>query len=106
MNIEFTASEAAEAIADGVEAATGLRCKAYTSDLGDAVVMCDCTHAITRITPLFSVMDVTPIAGPFVDDTAQIPLEIRSVYELREAAHAIDEAIAHAIGAALEIRRS
>lgn len=106
MDIEITAEEAARAIADGVEAATGLRCKAYTSDLGDAVVMCDFTHAITRITPLFSVMDATPIAGPFVGDTAEIPLEIRSVEELREAAHAIDEAIAHAIGAALEIRRS
>lgn len=106
MDIEITAKEAAKAIADGVEAATGLMCEAYTSDLGDAVVMCNRTHAIARITPLFSVMDVTPTAGPFVDDTAEIPLEIRSVDELREAAHAIDKAIAHAIGAALEIRRS
>lgn len=106
MDIEFTAKEAAKAIADGVEAATGLRCKAYTSDLGDAVVMCDTTHAITRITPLFSVLAATPIVGPFIGETAEIPLEIRSVDDLREAAHAIDEAIAHAIGAALEIRRS
>lgn len=106
MDIEITAREAAKAIADGVEAATGLRCKAYTSDFGDSVVMCDSTHAITRITPSFGVMDATPIAGPFVGDTAEIPLEIRSVEELGEAAHAIDKAIAHAIGAALEIRRS
>lgn len=106
MDIKFTVEETAKAIADGVEAATGLGCKAYTSDFGDAVVMCDFTHAITRITPLFSVMDTTPTAGPFVGDTTEIPLEIRSVDELRDAAHAIDEAIAHAIGAALEIRRS
>ena len=106
MDIKFTVEEVAKAIADGVEAATGIMCKAYTSDFGDAVVMCDSTHAITRITPLFSVMDATPIAGPVVGDTAEIPLEMRSVDDLRDAAHAIDEAIAHAIGAALEIRRS
>lgn len=89
----------AKAIAQQVEEATGEYCEAFSNTTGSIIALHDTMTA--RITPLFSVMDVAPLDGPFRCETIETPLEARSVNELREIAHAIDEAASHVPAAAV-----
>lgn len=86
MDIELTGK--------ATEEATGEYCEASTT--GSVITLHD--TMIARITPLFSVMDVTPLDGPF---RCEIPLEAKTVDELREIAHAIDKAASHILAAAV-----
>lgn len=99
MNIEFTSKEVAEAIARNIEEATGECCEAFSNATGSVIALHD--TMIARITPLFSVMDAVPLDGPFRREITEIPLEAKTVDELREIAHAIDEAASHVLAAAV-----
>lgn len=99
MQIEITSKDVAKAIAQQIEQATGEDCEAYSNVVGSVVIMHN--TMIARITPLFSVVDVAPTAGPFVGCITEIPLEARSVNGLMEIAHAIDEAASHVTAAAV-----
>lgn len=103
MNIELKSKEVAEAIAEQVSQAIGEKCEAFSSSTGSVVILH--TTMIARITPLFSVMDVAPTDGPFRGEITEIPLEARSVSELMEIAHAIDEAALHVTAAAVAAAR-
>ena len=99
MNIEFTSKEMAEAIAKNIEEATGEYCESFSNATGSVITLHD--TVIARITTLFSVMDVAPLDGPFRCEITEIPLEAKTVDELREIAHAIDEAASHVLSAAV-----
>lgn len=99
MNIELTGEEVAKVIAEQIEEATGECCEAFSNATGSVITLHD--TMIARITPLFSVMDVTPLDGPFRREITEIPLEASSVSGLREIAHAIDEAASHVLAAAV-----
>lgn len=100
MNIEFTSKEIAEAIAERIKEVTGERCEAFSNATGSVITLHD--TMIARITPLFSIMNVVPLDGPFRREITEIPLEAKTVNELREIAHAIDEAISHVLSAAAD----
>lgn len=103
MQIEITSKDVAKAIAQQIEQATGEDCEAFSSSVGSVVILH--TTMIARITPLFSVMDVAPTDGPFRGEITEVPLEARSVSELMEIAHAIDEAALHVTAAAVAAAR-
>lgn len=100
MEVTLTSKEVAGTIAAQVEQSTGLDCEAYSNEVGSVVVFRTGT-VIARITPLFSVMDVTPVGGPFDGENTEVPLEVRTVDGLREMARSIDEAASHALSAAM-----
>lgn len=100
MQIEITSKDVAKVIAQHVEQATGENCETFSNSVGSVVILH--TTVIARITPLFSVMDV---ASPFRDEITEVPLEARSVSELMEIAHAIDEAALHVTAAAVAAAR-
>ena len=105
MEVSLTSMEVAETIAAQVEQATGLDCEAYSNEVGSVVVF-STGAVIARITPLFSVMDVTPVGGTFDGENVEVPLEVRTVDGLREMARSIDKAAAHVLSAAMDnIRR-
>ena len=105
MEISLTSKEVAETIAAQVEQSTGLDCEAYSNEVGSVVVF-RTGAVIARITPLFSVMHVTPVGGTFNDEDTEVPLETRTVDGLRQMARSIDEAAAHTLSAAMDsIRR-
>lgn len=99
MHIEFTSKEIAEAIAEEIEEATGECCEASSNATGSVVTLHD--TMIARITPLFSVMDVAPLEGPFRCEITEIPLGAETVNGLREIGHAIDKAALHVLAAAV-----
>lgn len=103
MNIQITSKDVAKAIAQQVEQAISENCEAFSSSVGSVVILR--TTMIARITPLFSAMDVAPTDGPFRGEITEVPLEARSVSELMEIAHAIDEAALHATAAAVAAAR-
>ena len=100
MHITITSGEVAEVIASEIEKATGADCEVFANETGSVVVY-DRNTVIARITPLFSVIDVAPLCGPFVGDITEIPLEARNVDSIREIAHALDTAASHALNAAI-----
>lgn len=100
MEVSLTSMEVAETIAAQVEQATGLDCEAYSNEVGSVVVF-RTGAVIARITPLFSVMDVTPVGGTFDGESTEVPLEVRTVDGLREMARSIDEAASHVLNAAM-----
>ena len=105
MEVSLTSKEVAETIAAQVEQSTGLDCEAFTGETG-AVVVLHRTAVIAQVTPLFSVMYVTPVGGPFDGESAEVPLEVKTVDGLREMARSIDEAASHVLSAAMDsIRR-
>lgn len=99
MNIEIKSKDVAKAIADAVEQATGEYCEAFSNATGSVVALHD--TMIARITPLFSVVDVAPLDGPFRCEITEIPMEASTVSGLMEIAHAIDEAASHVLAAAV-----
>lgn len=103
MNIEITSKDVAKTIAQQIEQATGENCEASSNPVGTVVIMH--TTMLARITPLFSVVNVAPTAGPFVGEITEIPSEARSVNDLREIAHAIDEAASHVLAAAVTAQK-
>lgn len=105
MEVTLTSKEVAETIAAQVEQSTGLDCEAYSNEVGSVVVF-RTGAVIARITPLFNVMDVTPVGGLFDGENTEVPLETRTVDGLREMARSIDEAASHVLNAAMySIRR-
>ena len=68
MEVKINSKEIAEAIATKVEQVTGLDCEAYANKTGSVVVY-NRTQVIAQITPLFSVMDITPVGGVFDGET-------------------------------------
>lgn len=100
MEVTLTSKEVAETIAAQVEQSTGLDCEAYSNEVGSVVVFRTGT-VIARITPLFDIMYVTPVGGPFDGENTEVPLETRTVDGLREMARSIDEAASHVLNAAM-----
>ena len=105
MEVSLKSKEVAKTIAAQVEQSTGLDCEAYSNEVGSVVVFHH-TTVIARITPLFDIMDVTPVGGTFDGEITEVPLGARTVDGLREMARSIDEAAAHVLSAAMDnIRR-
>ena len=105
MEVSLKSKEIADTIASRVEQATGLDCEAFANDTGSVIVF-RTGAVIARITPLFSVMDVTPVGGSFDGEDVEVPLEARTVDGLRKMVRSIDEAAAHVLSAAMDsIRR-
>lgn len=100
MHITITGEEVAKTIAAGVEQTTGKTCEAFTNETG-SVVVCDRNTVIARVTPLFSVIDVAPLCGPFVCDITEVPFDAWNIDDIREIANALDTAISHVTNAAL-----
>lgn len=100
MHAAITSEDVTELIVAEVEYATGKDCEVFTNETGSTVLY-DRHTAIARVTPLFSVIDVTPLCGPFVDETTDVPLEAETIGGLKEIAHALDRAASHALSAAL-----
>ena len=100
MHIEFKSKEVAEAIATQVGKAIGCECGVFTDDDGDAVILHH-TTVIARIDTLYDVIGVVPSGGTFSCELTEIRRETRTLDGLREIGHAIDEAGAHVISAAL-----
>lgn len=100
MNINMTAQEIADTIANAVTETTGLRCETFTDGHGKAVIIADHTRLIARITPCHK--SIETIVAPFTPDAAadSIPSEATSISGMRELATHLDDAIAHAIAAA------
>lgn len=100
MEVKINSKEVAEAIAAKVEQVTGLDCEAFANETGSVVVY-NHTKVIAQITPLFSVMDVTPVGGVFDGETVCIPLEAETIYGLRELTETYDEAAMRVTSAAV-----
>lgn len=100
MEVTLKSKEVAKTIAAQVEQATGLYCEAYSNEVGSVVVFRS-TAIIARIAPLFDIMYVTPVGGPFDDENTEVPLEAKTVDGLREMARSIDEAASHVLNAAM-----
>lgn len=98
MNIKLTSKETAKAIAKDIEEATGEHCETFSNATGSIITQHN--TIIARIIPLFNVMDVAPLDGPFRDEITKIPSEAKTINELRKIAHAIDEAATHVLSAA------
>ena len=77
MHITITGEEVAKAIASEIEQATGTHCEAFSNDTG-SVVIYDNIAAIARVTPLFSVIDVAPLCGPFRCEITEVPLTVQT----------------------------
>lgn len=100
MNITITDKDVAESIATEIQQATGLACEVFSNDTG-SVILCDHNTAIARVTPLFSVIDIAPLHGPFVGDITSIPFAVSTFKGMKEAAHALDTATSHVLNATL-----
>lgn len=90
----------AKSIATEIGMATGMACEVFSNDTG-SVIIYDHTKTIARVTPLFDVIDVAPLCGPFVGHITDVPLAVQSFDDMNEAAHALNEATSHALNAAL-----
>ena len=101
MEVKINSKEIAEAIAAKVEQVTGHDCEAFTNETGSVVVY-HRTQVIAQITPLFSVMDVTPVGGLFDGETVCIPLKAETICGLRELTTTYDEAAMRVISAAVK----
>lgn len=100
MEVKTNSKEVAEAIATKVEQVTGLDCEAFANETG-SVVIYDHTQVIARITPLFDVMDVTPVGGLFDGETVCIPLKAETIHGVKELAETYDEATMRVMSAAV-----
>ena len=100
MEITIKGEDVAEFVAAETEEATGAACEVFSNDAG-SVVVCERTTVIARVTPLFSVIDVAPLRGPFIGDVTEVPLEAETIGGLREMVGALNRAASHVIGAAM-----
>lgn len=100
MHVTITCEDVTELIVAEVEYATGKDCEVFTNETG-SVILYDRHTVIARVTPLSSVIDVTPLCGPFVDEITDIPPEAETIGSLKEIAHVLDRAASHALSAAL-----
>lgn len=101
MDINMTAQEIADAIANAVTETTGLRCEIFTNDYGNAVIISDYTNLIARIVPDYDGIQV--VAAPLNLEAVaiSIPSKATSLSDVRELATHLDDAIAHVTAAAV-----
>lgn len=100
MNITITDEDVAKSIAAEVEQATGTHCEVFTNETG-SVILYNHTQVIARTTPLFSVIDVAPLAGPFRCEITEIPLAVQTFSGIKKVANALNTATSHVLNAAL-----
>lgn len=100
MHITITGKDVAESIATEIGMTTGRACEVFTNKTG-SVIIYDHTKAVARVTPLFDVIDVAPLCGPFVGDITDVPLAVSTFKGMKEAASALDTATSHVLNAAL-----
>lgn len=100
MNITITDKDVAKSIATEIGKATGMACEVFTNETG-SVIIYDHTKAVARVTPLFDVIDVAPLCGPFVSHITDVPLAVSTFNDMKETAHALDDATSHVLNAAL-----
>ena len=105
MDINITAQEIADTIAEAVTETTGLRCETFTDGCGNAVIIADHTHLIARIVPDRKSIQV--VAAPFGPEAVAtgIPSKATSLSGVRELATHLDDAMAHVIAAAAATTR-
>lgn len=100
MHITITGKDVAESIATEIGKTTGMACEVFTNKTS-SVIIYDHTKAVARVTPLFDVIDVAPLCGPFVGHITDVPLAVSTFDDMREAASALDMATSHILNAAL-----
>lgn len=100
MEINMTAKEIADTIAEAVTETTGHRCEAFAGDHGDAVVVSDRTRLIARVAPDRDLIQV--VAAPSDPDAVAtgIPSRATSIDGMRGIAARCDDAIARVMAAA------
>lgn len=105
MNINMTTKETADAIADAVTETTSLRCEAFVSDHGNAVIISDHLDIVARIVPDRDGIQV--VAAPLDPEAVAIsvPSKATSLSDMRELATHLDDAIAHVTAAAVAASR-
>lgn len=105
MNINMTAQEIADTIAQGVTEATSLRCETFTDGRGNAVIITDHTHLAARVTPDRERIQVA--TAPFNPETTatSIPSKATTLSGLRKIATRIDDAMAAVTTAATATAR-
>lgn len=105
MDINMTAQEIADTIAQAVTEATSLRCETFTDGCGNAVIIADYTHLVARIIPDYQRIQV--VAAPFGLEAVvtDIPSKATSLSGMREIAAQLDDAIAHVTAAAVAASR-
>ena len=100
MHITITGKDVAKSIATEIGKTTGMACEVFTNETG-SVIIYDHTKAIARVTPLFDVIDVAPLCGPFVGHITDVPLAVSTFSDMKEAGRALDTATSHVLNAAL-----
>lgn len=100
MHITITGKDVAKSIATEIGMATGMACEVFTNETGSVIIF-DHTKAIARVTPLFDVIDVAPLCGPFVGHITDVLLAVSTFDDMKKAASALDEATSHILNAAL-----
>ena len=100
VKMHITSEEAAKVIAEAVKQTTGTDCEAHTDDI-NTVITYNHTKTIAQVTTLFGVVAVTPSRGLFVGEVTTIPMEARTIDDIREIARALDTATSHVLNAAL-----
>lgn len=105
MDINMTAQEIADAIAQAATEATSLRCETFADGCGNAVIISDYTSLIARIVPDYESIQV--VAAPFDLDAVvtSIPIKATSLSGVRELASQLDGAIARVTAAAVAASR-
>lgn len=105
MDINMTAQEIADTIANAVTETTSLRCETFADDCGNAVIIADYIHFVARIVPDYTSIQV--VAAPFDLDAVVtgIPSKATSLSDARELAAHLDDAIAHVTAAAVAASR-
>lgn len=100
MDINMTAREIADAIAQAVTEATSLRCETFADGCGNAVIISDYTNLIARIIPDYRRIQV--VVAPFGLEAVviSIPSKATPLSDVRELASQLDDAIAHVTAAA------
>lgn len=105
MDINMTTKEIADAIANTVTETTSLRCEAFVSDYGNAVIISDYFNLIARIVPDCDGIQV--VAAPLNLEAVviSIPSKATSLSDVRELTAHLDDAIAHVTAAAVSASR-
>lgn len=105
MDINMTAQEIADTIAEAVTETTSLRCETFADGRGNAVIIADHTHLVARITQDGRTIQVA--AAPFGPDAAatSIPGKATTLNGMRDLAAHIDDAMAHVMAAAAATAR-
>ena len=100
MDINMTAREIADTIAQAVTGTTSLRCETFADGCGNAVIISDYVHLVARIVPDYRRIQVVAAPSGLEAKVTSIPSKATSISSMRDLAAQLDDAIAHVTAAA------